>query len=615
MTELFHSIGPAPVPDQGGNPCQLPLRPRLLAATVEAMLGLRPLGRLYAARPDSDDGGAGQGGQNGSDGRDGGEGRGDGTASWGFLGYALEALGVRMEGRLEDNVRLERAENLAEIPRAGPLLVVANHPLGGLEELLIAHLIGRHRPDLKVLGSGLLWRVPELKDLVIRRDSGVNSHLQGGGAVLVFPAAAGRRSVQDPPWDRLVGRLVKRHQCTTVPLQVSARNSLWFYAAGRIHPKLSALLLPRQLTSVLGRGRAGGGLTLRVARPVPATELRLLSSDQAITEYLRVSTDALRHHHGSRPNSPAAGAGRQLLPGSSGMQAARAIAAMQDCRLIEHEDLDVYCSPYSRLGPVMDEIAVAREVSFRAVGEGTGRGKDSDQFDPHYLHLFLWDKHRQRIAGAYRVGLVDRIVAEQGVKGLYSRSLYKYDKAFIRQLGSAIEMGRSFIHPDYQRLPASLNLLWRGIGRILVDNPRYHTLFGSVSISRDYSDLARALIADTMLTNYRADDFDSLVKPITPHKVGKRVWSRDMLTELANMKMLGKLIGRCDPGKAVPVLLRHYLSLNGRLVCFNIHPGFNDSLEGLIIVDVRKTDPKTLNRFMGEQGARHFTNHQLPRSA
>ena len=190
--------------------------------------------------------------------------------------------------------------------------------------------------------------------------------------------------------------------------------------------------------------------------------------------------------------------------------------------------------------------------------------------------------------------------------GLYSPSLYKYDEAFINRLGSSIEMGRSFIHPDYQKKPVSLNLLWRGIGRILVGRPKYHTLFGSVSISREYSDLARALIADTMMTNFKASEFDQLVTPITPHKIMNRVWTREMLAELSNVKMLSKLIGRCDPGKAVPVLLRHYLSVNGKLVCFNIHPKFSDSLEGLIVVDVRKTDAKTLDRFLGADGSAHF---------
>jgi hypothetical protein len=157
--------------------------------------------------------------------------------------------------------------------------------------------------------------------------------------------------------------------------------------------------------------------------------------------------------------------------------------------------------------------------------------------------------------------------------------------------------------------------LWRGIGAILVKWPSYHTLFGSVSISREYSDLARSLIADTLMTNFSASDFVPLVKPLTPHQVNNRVWTADMLAELANVKMLGKLIGRCDPGKAVPVLLRHYLSLNGKIVCFNIHSSFGNSLEGLIVVDVRNTERKTLVRFLGAEGYEYFSSFHEQRDS
>jgi putative hemolysin len=391
---------------------------------------------------------------------------------------------------------------------------------------------------------------------------------------------------------------------------VGGRNSSYFYGAGVIHPRLRTILLPRQLAN-----KQGYTLPLKIGRPIPAQELRLLKSPVAVTQYLRVATDALAE--AGKSVEAISLEGIEQLDQKYGIsEVEKAIDRLADCRLVEHEEFDVFCAPYDRLGPIMEQIAIAREITFRAVGEGTGLAKDSDEFDPLYLHLFLWDKQKQRIAGAYRVGLVDEIVVKHGVKGLYSRSLYRYDEAFVNRLGSAIEMGRSFIHIDYQRRPVSLNLLWRGIGQILVKNPRYNTLFGSVSISRDYSDLARSLIADTMLTNFKAKDFAALVEPITPLKVRNRVWTEDMLAELANVKMLGKLIGRCDPGKAVPVLLRHYLALNGKLVCFNIHSNFNDSLEGLIIVDVRNTERKTLNRFLGTEGLEYFMSfHQLQDSA
>ncbi|MFK7865041.1 MAG: lysophospholipid acyltransferase family protein [Pseudohongiellaceae bacterium] len=579
------------------NPCRLPIKPKFLARILEKILGLDRLAEIYDGRPSQ-------------------------TTPQEFLAYTLEALGV--------TIQTENHENLLEIPKQGPVLIVANHPLGGLEGVAIAKIIAEFRPDLQVLTNQLLRRIPELADMFIGVDvlssnaaSGnvggikqVHQHLKNGGAVLIFPAGMvsayepDHQRVQDRSWSRLVGQLIKRYDCACIPVYVGGRNSDYFYTAGRIHPRLRTVLLPRQLAN-----KQNYDLPIVVGRPIPATELRLVKSPKAVTEYLRVSTDALAQEAVELKFMSQDGI--QEYDRESSLDAEQdTLTALAEFRLIEHEEFDVYCAPYDKLGTMMEQIAIAREFSFRAVGEGTGLSKDSDEFDPHYLHLFLWDKERHRIAGAYRVGLVDEIVAAHGVKGLYSRSLYEYDDKFIKQLGSAIEMGRSFIHPDYQRRPVSLNLLWRGIGAILVQRPQYHTLFGSVSISRDYSDLARSLIADTLLTNFRANDFASLVKPITPLKVKNRVWTRHILAELANIKMLGKLIGRCDPGKAVPVLLRHYLSLNGKMVCFNIHEGFGDSLEGLIIVDARNTEKKTLSRFLGTQGYDHFMSfHALRDSA
>ncbi len=579
------------------NPTKLPIKPRFLAHIFERILGLSALGDIYDRRPLD-------------------------ANSKDFLQYTLGALGVT-------NV-IKQDQNLEEIPSQGPVVIVANHPLGGLEGIALAYEILKVRPDLRVLTNELLRLIPELSDLFIGVDvlsrnavgtnvggiKQVHKHLKSGGAILIFPAGMvstyeyQHRRILDRPWNRLVGQLTKRYECTTVPVYVSGRNSGYFYIAGAIHPRLRTMLLPRQLAN-----KRDYKLLLTFGRPIPFQELRLLSSSKAVTEYLRVSTDALAGSTIREMRKPKNSV--QILAETiAADRLSRDVKSLQDFLLIEHDEYEVYCAPYDSLGSIMDEIAIAREVTFREVGEGTGFSKDSDEFDPHYQHLFLWDKVNNRVAGAYRVGFVDDIVAKNGVVGLYSRSLYRYDEAFVKRIGAAIEMGRSFIHPNYQRKPIALNLLWRGIGRILVNNPRYHTLFGSVSVSREYSDLARSLIADTLLTNFKANEFSELVKPLTPHKVKNRVWSNEILNELANIKMLGKLIGRCDPGKAVPVLLRHYLSLNGKMVCFNIHADFNDSLEGLIIVDARNTHPKTLTRFMGVEGYNTFNElHKLPKSA
>ena len=569
------------------NPCRLPLKPRVLASALESLLGLKPLAKVYDGRPPNCD-------------------------PFEFLDYTLDALGI--------DIAIDEEALLEEVSKTGPVLIVANHPLGGLEGMAIAKVIGKYRPDLQVLTNELLRQIPELAPIFIGVNvlssnaaagnvggiKQVHNHLKNGGAILLFPAGMvsayefSHRRIQDREWNRLAGQLLKKYECSCTPVYVGGRNSNYFYGAGLVHPRLRTLLLPRQLAN-----KQGFTLPLTIGRSIPSQELRLLQNPVAVTQYLRVATDALQKSGGpSQPAKPETLS--ELRHEENSDELRRAVAKMTDLRIVEHDEFDVYFAPFERLGPVMVQIAIAREKTFRAVGEGTGLSQDSDEFDPNYRHLFLWDKTECRIAGAYRVGLVDEIVATHGVKGLYSRSLYKYDDAFIRELGSAIEMGRSFIHPDYQRRPVSLNLLWRGIGQILVKMPWYHTLFGSVSISREYSDLARSLIADTMLTNFGATEFFQLVEPINPLKVMNRVWTDDMLAELANVKMLSKLIGRCDPGKAMPVLLRHYLSLNGKLVCFNIHPSFNNSLEGLIIVDTRNTEQKTLSKFLGAEGLKYF---------
>jgi putative hemolysin len=572
------------------NPFKLSLKPRLISAVLERLLGLRAMQTFYDSRPKA-------------------------SNARGFLQHAINYLGV--------TVACDNRELLNSVPRKGSFLFVANHPLGGLEGIVLARLLMDIRPDLKVLTNELLCRIPELGGFFVGVDvlSGgraannlagirkLHAHLAGGGALLVFPAGAvatfniAEGRITDRPWNRLVGQLVNRHHCACLPIQVSGRNSWYFYVAALIHHRLRTALLPRQLVN-----KNGFPLQLLVGNTIPGEELLALQDAQAITDYLRISTDALAIRSPEAAVAPQKP--QRIADDIAQKQLQRIVPTLHDCRLIEHREFDVYCAPQERLGVLMQQIAIAREFSFRAAGEGTGLDRDSDRFDQHYLHLLLWDKQACRVAGAYRIGLVDEIIRQRGMRGLYTRSLYKYNTDFIRRLGPAVELGRSFIHPDYQRRPAALHLLWRGIGQFIVKHPQYHTLFGSVSISRDYTDIARALIEDAMLANYRAEHFSDKVKPRSLHRIGNRPWSTDTLKALANIKILSKLIGRCDPGKALPVLLRHYLSLNGRLVCFNVHAKFNDALEGLIIVDLRLTEAKTAIRFMGEAGYNHFLARQ-----
>lgn len=573
------------------NPFHLPLKQKPLATVASSMLGLTPLAAAYDRKPAS------------------------ATAGLPFLQYTLDALDVSLS--------VDGDAELAAIPRQGATLLVANHPLGGLEGVAIARKLLEVRPDLKVMTNALLRRIPELAELFIGLDilsanaSRVNAagireahrHLEQGGCLLIFPAGmvsaydVKSRRIHDRQWHRLAGQLLRRQNATCVPLYVHGRNSALFYAAGLVHPRLRTLMLARELAN-----KRGKTLRLTVGQPIAPVDWQHLDSDEAITHYLRISTDMLSHSN--RTASVISKAYAPLREPVAVEQLAAAVAGMQEYLLLEQAEFQVYCAPRTAMGPVMDQLGLMREETFRAAGEGTGSAADIDHYDDYYLHLFIWDREKNTVVGGYRIGLIDEIVREHGIQGLYSRTLYRFDKAFVSRLGAAIEMGRSFIHPDYQRRPTALDLLWRGIGAFLVNNPTYNTLFGPVSISRDYSDIARALIADTMVGHFSDDRFHGSVRPLRPLKVARRFWTAEMLASLANIKVLNKLVGRSDPGKSIPVLLRHYLSLNGRFVCFNVDPEFNNTLAGLIVVDLRTTPAKYLKRYMGDEGAKQFMNAQ-----
>jgi hypothetical protein len=220
------------------------------------------------------------------------------------------------------------------------------------------------------------------------------------------------------------------------------------------------------------------------------------------------------------------------------------------------------------------------------------------------------------VVGAYRIGRCDRILAEQGKAGLYTSTLFRYRSKLFDRLGPALELGRSFIRCEYQRSYAPLLLLWKGIGRFVVANPQYRTLFGPVSISRDYSDLSRQLIAGSLTHSLHLPGLSRLVKPRVPLNF-KRVRVRGCRTSLADtfcadIDEVAAMVADIEiDQKGIPVLLRHYLNLGGKLLAFNVDREFSDVLDGLILVDLTLTEKKSLERYLGKDGAQAFLNYQL----
>jgi putative hemolysin len=286
--------------------------------------------------------------------------------------------------------------------------------------------------------------------------------------------------------------------------------------------------------------------------------------------------------------------------------AAEIAALRPDERVIDSNGLQVYCARAERIPCILDEIGRLRELTFRAAGEGSGKPCDLDEFDAHYLHLFLWDGAAARVAGAYRLGLVDEILASRGKRGLYTHSLFTYPTRLLTALGPAIELGRSFVRIEYQRDFAPLFLLWRGIARFVERSPKYAVLFGAVSISAAYSAASRRLMVEYLTAHCADERFASQVRPRSPY--GEGLTSEEAVPQ--SLEELARLVAQIEEDrKGVPVLLRQYLRLGGRLLGFTVDSGFGNTLDGLIMVDLRQIERAVLARYMGKAASAAFLAH------
>ncbi|MDK9781137.1 GNAT family N-acetyltransferase [Vibrio sp. B172a] len=537
-----------------------------------------------------------------------------------FLRFTLDILGI--------DYRIAHG-SLDSVPKQGATVIVANHPLGCVEGVILAELLLMVRGDIQILANQYLKTVPELDQLFIGVDvfegkdavksnmkalRAANKHLASGGLLLVFPAGevsqlvdAKQQRLEDKAWSRSVSSLIRKNKATTVPVFISGQNSKRFYMAGKIHPLLRTLLLGRELLN-----KHAQTINLSFGQSIKFKEISTLNDDQVVN-YLRLNTYLLnRETQSVKPSSSS----ERLSPIAAGLPVGELLEELnslpKESKLLTSGEFDVYCTESQNIPSLLHEIGRLRELNFRQVGEGTGLAIDIDHFDHDYLHLFVWDRESHCLVGAYRLGLVDQLIEKHGVAGLYSRTLFNYDQRFIDQMGKSIEMGRSVIAQQYQKSMSALLLLWKGIATFVHQNPDYTHLFGPVSISNDYSDTARQLLAQSMTLHHYDNNCAEYVTPSNPLPEHHRDWNTSMLTALGDLQLLSRVIARIDEGKGVPVLLRQYLSLNGKLVCFNVDPAFNNALDGLITVDLRDVQEKTLARYMGrEQTHEYITYHAI----
>lgn len=523
-------------------------------------------------------------------------------------------------------------EDLERIPKSGTVVVVCNHPLGGLDGIIMGCLLEAVRPDWKILANSLLCRMRGIGSYTIAVDpfggpEAAQSNLKGlrdcfkwlreGRLLAVWPSGTvshyihSKHRITDPKWAENLAPIVRRSGAKVVPVYFEGRNSRLFYVLGALHPRVRTALLARELFQ-----KRRHPIRVQVGHPISAAHIARFRNDRDLMDFLRLRTYILENRNMAERTTfrfrlkRKPGREEAIAPPVAPVSLRDELAALPaDRLLVEHGVYRVYCARCDEIPMTLLEIARLREITFRAVGEGTGMSHDLDEFDQDYLHLFLWNEEESEICGAYRLGPTDEILGAKGLKGLYTTTLFRYKPGVIESLSPGLEMGRSFVVEKYQRKHASLGLIWRGIGAFLVRYPRYRTLFGPVSISNEYRNLSKNL----MVMYLKQNSLD----PLLAHQVQARKPPRSQYfgkldkdsfnSAVRDIEDVSALISEIeDKEKGVPVLLRQYLKLNATVLSFNVDPDFNDCIDGLIMVDLLRTDEKVLRRYMGAEGVESF---------
>ncbi|MEX1993497.1 MAG: GNAT family N-acyltransferase [Steroidobacteraceae bacterium] len=519
-----------------------------------------------------------------------------------FVARALEVLEVT-----GGNSTVELA---LKLPRSGPVLIVCNHPYGAIEALLIADAVRRVRRDLRFLANEGLKVFPELSPLIIGTDPlevtprnlrsirECEAQLEAGGVLALFPAGlVSRRSpdgsrLVDGAWNRIVGRLALRHKATLLPVFFHGGNSRLFHRVGELLGLARMALLPREMLRLRGRN-----LRFTTGRPLPPDLWRQLDAER-VTAYARLMTFLMEtpvNDRSAEPGEP----GEPLAPPVDASAMETEITALpRGQRLLEFKHYSVYHAHADQMPAVMRQITRERERVFRSLAEGSGAAVDGDDFDRTYVQLFVWDQRERAIVGAYRLGRTDLLRRDHGAAGVYLSQVFRFESRFYEREdgGASLELGRSFVVPEHQKSFHALYLLWQGIGRYLVANPRYRRLYGTVSLSNRFDRRAVQMLCDALVEP--SDE----VKPRLPLAGEIHPEWRDFLDRHGrpDLVLLSALFRGLDTeGKDVPVLLRHYHKLGARFHDVGVDPNFSGTPGLLLSVDVPTLGRGSVTTFLG----------------
>lgn len=516
-------------------------------------------------------------------------------------------------------------EELNHIPKNEPFIVIANHPYGGIDGMMLLRIISQARPDFKIMANFLLQQIPTLKENFVSVNpfsngikSGMNmqgiktclSLLKQGHPIGIFPAGEvsslklNTLTIRDKMWSPVVGKMILKAQVKVVPVYFSGHNSILFSLLGLVHPALRTAKLPSELFN-----KGNEKITVRIGKPISFNTLNEFTDHNELLRFLRAKTYALESSLAveskwffKKLSFKKIDKAETIIDETPKQLLLDDIARIESRDLLfKHDNLKVFISAAKFIPNILREISRLREITFREVGEGTNHSCDTDEYDLHYRHLFIWDDDHHKIVGAYRIGLGDVLYRKYKKKGFYLNELFKMNKTFSVVLKQSLELGRSFVTKEYQRKPYSLMLLWKGISEFLKrENNKYKYLIGPVSISNSFSSLSKDLLVDFITTHHYDNEMAKMVKPrkkYTYQYKGEGALLRKMKNN--DIKVLDNLISEIETSQnKIPVLIKKYLKQNAKIISFNIDPKFNNALDGFLVMTLDEVPDGTFEMVM-----------------
>ena len=518
-------------------------------------------------------------------------------------------------------------EDLKRIPKEGPFITISNHPLGGIDGILLLKLLLEHRADYKIIANFLLHRIEPLKPYVMpvnpfenHKDAkssvaGVKNallHLREGKPLGLFPAGEvstyrdGKLMV-DKEWEQGAVRLIKKAKVPVIPIYFHAKNSQLFYTLSKISDTLRTAKLPSELLSQKNRV-----IKVRIGKPISVKDQDAYPEIPEFYQFLRRKTYMLANPYEkasqkilSTQNLKIPKKAKNITSQKSPELFEKEVDALREkgSRLLESKNYEVFFATAKEIPNILHEVGRLREITFREVGEGTNKPIDLDRFDKYYHHLFLWDNDQKKLVGAYRMGLGKDIFKKHGVNGFYIHTLFRIEPELYPMMEKTIEMGRAFIIKEYQQKPMPLFLLWKGIVHVTLRYPEHKYLMGGVSISNQFSEFSKSLMIEFMKSHYYDPYVAQYIHPKKEFKVKLKDADKDFVFDAteADMQKFDKLIDELEPGELrIPVLIKKYVKQNARLVAFNVDPKFNNAIDGLMYIKVADIPESTVKPVMEE---------------